>query len=71
MKDIENNKVLHQTVTETISKLSKLEFKRQQPHQDLEQVKKKVEQVKELDKSFTAREEQEAGQEGHLPDNSH
>lgn len=30
MKGIEKNKVLHQTGMETISKLSKLEFKRQQ-----------------------------------------
>ncbi|XP_032964255.1 protein Daple isoform X2 [Rhinolophus ferrumequinum] len=53
VKDIEKeNKVLHQTVTETSSKLSKLEFEKQQLHRDLEQVREKVERVEELEKEL-------------------
>nr|XP_036847572.1 protein Daple isoform X3 [Manis javanica] len=53
VKDVEKeNKVLHQTVTETSSKLSKLEFEKQQLHRDLEQVKEKVERVEELEKEL-------------------
>lgn len=53
VKDIkEENKVVHQTVRETSSKFSKLEFEKQKLHRDLEQVTKKVEQVEELEKDF-------------------
>ncbi|XP_040497456.1 protein Daple isoform X1 [Ursus maritimus] len=52
-KDIEKeNKALHQTVTETSSRLSKLEFEKQQLHKDFEQVKEKVERVQELEKEL-------------------
>ncbi|KAK2497922.1 hypothetical protein MC885_002865 [Smutsia gigantea] len=53
VKEVEKeNKVLHQTVTETSSKLSKLEFEKQQLHRDLEQVKEKVERAEELEKEL-------------------
>ncbi|XP_025775165.1 protein Daple [Puma concolor] len=53
VKDIEKeNKALHQTVTETSSRLSKLEFEKQQLHKDFEQVKEKVERVEELEKEL-------------------
>ncbi|ELK01136.1 Protein Daple [Pteropus alecto] len=53
VKDIEKeNKVLHQTVTETSSKLSKLEFEKQQLHKDLEQVKEKAARAEELEKEL-------------------
>ncbi|XP_036094523.1 protein Daple isoform X4 [Rousettus aegyptiacus] len=52
-KDVEKeNKVLHQTVTETSSKLSKLEFEKQQLHRDLEQVKEKAGRAEELEKEL-------------------
>ncbi|XP_029808847.1 protein Daple isoform X2 [Suricata suricatta] len=53
VKDIEKeNKALHQTVTETSSRLSKLEFEKEQLHKDFEQVKEKVERVEELEKEL-------------------
>ncbi|KAM9645426.1 protein Daple isoform 2-T2 [Trichechus inunguis] len=53
MKDVEKeNKVLHQTVTETSSKLNQLEFEKQQLHKDLEQAKEKVERAEELEKEL-------------------
>ncbi|XP_060128246.1 protein Daple isoform X1 [Zootoca vivipara] len=53
VKDIEvENKVLHETVTETSSKLSKLEFEKKQLQKDFEQVKEKVERVEEMDKEL-------------------
>ncbi|XP_054826899.1 protein Daple isoform X2 [Eublepharis macularius] len=53
VKDIEmENKVLHETVTETSSKLSKLEFEKKQLQRDFEQVKEKVERVEEMDKEL-------------------
>ncbi|XP_058596017.1 protein Daple isoform X1 [Neofelis nebulosa] len=53
VKDIEKeNKALHQTVTETSSRLSKLEFEKQQLHKDFEQAKEKVERVEELEKEL-------------------
>ncbi|XP_054423122.1 protein Daple [Pteronotus mesoamericanus] len=53
VKDIEKeNKVLHQAVTESSSKLSKLEFEKQQLVRDLEQVKEKVERAEELEKEL-------------------
>ncbi|XP_059038475.1 protein Daple isoform X7 [Mustela lutreola] len=52
-KDIEKeNKALHQTVTETSSRLSKLEFEKQQLHKDFEQVKEKVERAEELEREL-------------------
>ncbi|XP_019600721.2 protein Daple isoform X2 [Rhinolophus sinicus] len=58
-KDIEKeNKVLHQTVTETSSKLSKLEFEKQQLHRDLEQVREKVARVEELEQELHRREKE-------------
>ncbi|KAG8514281.1 Protein Daple [Galemys pyrenaicus] len=52
-RDVEKeNKALHQTVTETSSQLSKLEFEKQQLHKDLEQVKEKVERVESLEKEL-------------------
>ncbi|XP_062974032.1 protein Daple [Elgaria multicarinata webbii] len=53
VKDIElENKVLHETVSETSSKLSKLEFEKKQLQKDFEQVKEKVERVEEMDKEL-------------------
>nr|XP_060612657.1 protein Daple isoform X1 [Anolis sagrei ordinatus] len=53
IKDIEmENKVLHEAVTETSSKLSKLEFEKKRLQKDFEQVKKKVERVEEMDKEL-------------------
>ncbi|XP_036986112.2 protein Daple [Artibeus jamaicensis] len=53
VKNIEKeNKVLHQTVTESSSKLSKLGFEKQQLLRDLEQAKEKVERVTELEKEL-------------------
>ncbi|XP_058148406.1 protein Daple isoform X2 [Dasypus novemcinctus] len=53
VKDIEKeNKVLHQTVTETSSKLNKLEFEKKQLHKDYEQAKEKGERVEELEKEL-------------------
>ncbi|KAH0620423.1 hypothetical protein JD844_020858 [Phrynosoma platyrhinos] len=53
VKDIEmENKTLHETVTETSSKLSKLEFEKKQLQKDFEQVKEKVERVEEMDKEL-------------------
>nr|XP_019600731.1 PREDICTED: protein Daple isoform X3 [Rhinolophus sinicus] len=58
-KDIEKeNKALHQTVTETSSKLSKLEFEKQQLHRDLEQVREKVARVEELEQELHRREKE-------------
>ncbi|XP_060119316.1 protein Daple isoform X2 [Heteronotia binoei] len=53
VRDIEmENKILHETVTETSSKLSKLEFEKKQLRKDFEQVKEKVERVEEMDKEL-------------------
>ncbi|XP_037687982.1 protein Daple isoform X2 [Choloepus didactylus] len=53
VKDIEKeNKALHQTVTETSSRLSKLEFEKKQLHRDFEQAKEKGERVEELEKEL-------------------
>ncbi|KAL8169042.1 UNVERIFIED_CONTAM: Protein Daple, partial [Gekko kuhli] len=53
VKDIEmENKILHETVTETSGKLSKLEFEKKQLQKDFEQVKEKVERVEEMDKEL-------------------
>uniref|UniRef100_G1P3U4 Coiled-coil domain containing 88B n=1 Tax=Myotis lucifugus TaxID=59463 RepID=G1P3U4_MYOLU len=53
LQDIENeNKVLHQTVMETSSRVSKLEWERQQLHQDLEQVKEQAARVQELEQEL-------------------
>ncbi|NWX49727.1 DAPLE protein, partial [Steatornis caripensis] len=53
VKDIEKeNKVLHETVTETSSKLSKLEFEKKQLQTDFDQVKEKVERVEEMEKEL-------------------
>ncbi|XP_063146305.1 protein Daple isoform X1 [Candoia aspera] len=53
VKNIEiENKILHETVTESNSKLSKLEFEKKQLQKDFEQVKEKVEKVKEMDKEL-------------------
>ncbi|XP_050809127.1 protein Daple isoform X2 [Gopherus flavomarginatus] len=53
VKDIEKeNKMLHETVIETSSKLSKLEFEKKQLHKDFEQVKEKVERVEEMEKEL-------------------
>ncbi|XP_045427890.1 protein Daple isoform X2 [Pipistrellus kuhlii] len=53
VKDIEKeNEALHQTVTETSSKLSKLESERQQLHRDLEQVKEKAARAEGLEKEM-------------------
>ncbi|XP_077179611.1 protein Daple isoform X2 [Paroedura picta] len=53
VKDIEiENKILHETVIETSSKLSKLEFEKKQLQKDFEQVKEKVERVEEMDKEL-------------------
>ncbi|XP_039568554.1 protein Daple isoform X2 [Passer montanus] len=53
VKDIEKeNKILHETVTETSSKLSKLEFEKKQLQKDFEQVREKVERVEEMEKEL-------------------
>ncbi|KAM6274906.1 protein Daple [Porphyrio hochstetteri] len=53
VKDIEKeNKLLHETVTETSSKLSKLEFEKKQLQKDFDQVKEKVERVEEMEKEL-------------------
>ncbi|KAM6311871.1 protein Daple [Aegotheles albertisi] len=53
VKDIEKeNKILHETVTETNSKLNKLEFEKKQLQKDFEQVKEKVERVEEMEKEL-------------------
>uniref|UniRef100_A0A8D2LQL1 Coiled-coil domain containing 88C n=1 Tax=Varanus komodoensis TaxID=61221 RepID=A0A8D2LQL1_VARKO len=52
-KDIEvENKILHEAVTETSNKLSRLEFEKKQLQKDFEQVKEKVERVEEMDKEL-------------------
>ncbi|XP_016061191.1 PREDICTED: protein Daple [Miniopterus natalensis] len=59
MKDIEKeNRVLHQTVTETGSRLSKLELEKQQLHRDLEQVRERMERAEELEKELHRLEEE-------------
>nr|XP_009688081.1 PREDICTED: protein Daple isoform X1 [Struthio camelus australis] len=53
VKDIEKeNKILHETVTEASSKLSKLEFEKKQLQKDFDQVKEKVERVEEMEKEL-------------------
>ncbi|XP_054682606.1 protein Daple isoform X2 [Grus americana] len=53
VKDIEKeNKILHETVTDTSSKLSKLEFEKKQLQKDFDQVKEKVERVEEMEKEL-------------------
>ncbi|XP_014812955.1 PREDICTED: protein Daple isoform X1 [Calidris pugnax] len=53
VKDIEKeNKILHETVSETSSKLSKLEFEKKQLQKDFDQVKEKVERVEEMEKEL-------------------
>uniref|UniRef100_A0A8C4V009 Coiled-coil domain containing 88C n=1 Tax=Falco tinnunculus TaxID=100819 RepID=A0A8C4V009_FALTI len=53
VKDIEKeNKILHETVTETSSKLNKLEFEKKQLQKDFDQVKEKVERVEEMEKEL-------------------
>ncbi|NXU41537.1 DAPLE protein, partial [Drymodes brunneopygia] len=53
VKDIEKeNKILHETVTETSSKLSKLEFEKKQLQKDFDQVREKVERVEEMEKEL-------------------
>ncbi|XP_050192988.1 protein Daple isoform X2 [Myiozetetes cayanensis] len=53
VKDIEKeNKILHETVTETSSKLGKLEFEKKQLQKDFDQVREKVERVEEMEKEL-------------------
>ncbi|KAM4898548.1 protein Daple [Sylvia borin] len=53
VKDIEKeNKILHETVTETSSKLNKLEFEKKQLQKDFDQVREKVERVEEMEKEL-------------------
>ncbi|XP_026568902.1 protein Daple isoform X2 [Pseudonaja textilis] len=53
VKNIEmENKILHEAVSESNSKLSKLEFEKKQLQRDFEQVKEKVERVEEMDKEL-------------------
>uniref|UniRef100_A0A672TLU4 Coiled-coil domain containing 88C n=1 Tax=Strigops habroptila TaxID=2489341 RepID=A0A672TLU4_STRHB len=53
VEDIEKeNKILHETVTETSSKLSKLEFEKKQLQKDFDQVREKVERVEEMEKEL-------------------
>ncbi|XP_026534975.1 protein Daple isoform X2 [Notechis scutatus] len=53
VKNIEmENKILHEAVSESNSKLSKLEFEKKQLQKDFEQVKEKVERVEEMDKEL-------------------
>ncbi|KAM6075259.1 protein Daple isoform 2-T2 [Chlamydotis macqueenii] len=53
IKDVEKeNKILHEMVTETSSRLSKLEFEKKQLEKDFDQVKEKVERVEEMEKEL-------------------
>ncbi|XP_058018548.1 protein Daple isoform X1 [Ahaetulla prasina] len=53
VKNIEmENKMLHEAVSESNSKLSKLEFEKKQLQKDFDQVKEKVERVEEMDKEL-------------------
>ncbi|XP_066244336.1 protein Daple isoform X1 [Saccopteryx leptura] len=53
VKDIEReNKALHQTVTETGSQLSRLEFEKQQLQRDLEQARERAERAEALEKEL-------------------
>ncbi|XP_076979463.1 protein Daple isoform X2 [Tamandua tetradactyla] len=53
VRDVEKeNRALHQTVTETSSRLSKLEFEKKQLHRDFEQAKEKGERMEELEKEL-------------------
>ncbi|XP_021258940.1 protein Daple isoform X2 [Numida meleagris] len=53
VKDIEKeNKILHEAVTETSSKVNKLEFEKKQLQKDFDQVKEKVERVEEMEKEL-------------------
>ncbi|XP_032918835.1 protein Daple isoform X1 [Catharus ustulatus] len=53
VKDVEKeNRILHETVTETSSKLSKLEFEKKQLQKDFDQVREKVERVEEMEKEL-------------------
>ncbi|RMB98814.1 hypothetical protein DUI87_25033 [Hirundo rustica rustica] len=53
VKDIEKeNKILHETVTETSSKLNKLEFEKKQLQKDFDQVREKVERVEKMEKEL-------------------
>ncbi|XP_039202882.1 protein Daple isoform X1 [Crotalus tigris] len=53
VKNIEiENKILHEAVSESNSKLSKLEYEKKQLQKDFEQVKEKVERVEEIDKEL-------------------
>ncbi|XP_069064272.1 protein Daple isoform X2 [Pleurodeles waltl] len=53
VKDIEEeNKLLHGTVTETSSKLCKLEYEKKQLQKDFERVNEKVERVTEMEKEL-------------------
>ncbi|XP_028914715.1 protein Daple isoform X2 [Ornithorhynchus anatinus] len=53
VKGIEKeNKALHETVTETSSKLNKAEFEKKQLLKDFEQAKEKVERVEEIEKEL-------------------
>ncbi|XP_031448952.1 protein Daple isoform X2 [Phasianus colchicus] len=53
VKDIEKeNKILHETVRETSSKVNKLEFEKKQLQKDFDQVKEKVERVEEMEKEL-------------------
>ncbi|XP_062946735.1 protein Daple isoform X2 [Cynocephalus volans] len=59
VRDVEKeNRALHQTVTEASSKLSQLEFEKQQLHKDLEQAKEKGERAEKLEQELQRLEEE-------------
>ncbi|XP_069493540.1 protein Daple isoform X2 [Ambystoma mexicanum] len=59
VKEIEKeNKILHEAVTETSSKLNKMEYEKKQLQKDFERVNEKVERVKEMEKEVQQLERQ-------------
>ncbi|XP_069321327.1 protein Daple [Eulemur rufifrons] len=61
VKDVEKeNKALHQTVTEASSKLSQLEFEKQQLHRDLEQAREKGQRAEKLEGELQRLQEENA-----------
>nr|XP_012629383.1 protein Daple isoform X1 [Microcebus murinus] len=61
VKDVEKeNKALHQTVTEASSKLSQLEFEKQQLHKDLEQAREKGQRAERLEGELQRLQEENA-----------
>ncbi|KAM8920704.1 protein Daple isoform 1-T1 [Pelodytes ibericus] len=59
VKEIEmENKMLHETITDTSSKLSAVEYEKKQLHKTIENIKEKVERVEEMEKEVHRLEKQ-------------